>query len=243
MDLRKHTPFNLILYMLVLVGTIAGEMVDSRPLVLACKPLLMIVLSSWFFHNSRRVGDRFTLLIQAGLFFSLIGDIALMLQHVDQFNFLVGLGAFLIAQLCYAMAFIHNITETEAERPPYLPIAISAALIIPVFLLMMEAMPRMDELLRLPVVVYAGAITVMTVAAAFRYGRTFPSSFLLVLLGALLFMTSDGILAWNRFIRPIEHASWSVMATYGVAQVLIAWGCLLHVLDPEELRRKAALST
>ena len=28
---------------------------------------MMMVLGSWFFFNSRRVGDRFTLLIQAGL--------------------------------------------------------------------------------------------------------------------------------------------------------------------------------
>jgi hypothetical protein len=34
-----------------------------------------------------------------------------------------------------------------------------------------------------------------------------------------------------------------VMLTYGLAQVLIAGGCLTHVLDPEEIRRRAALTT
>src|SRR5512133_507129 len=109
MDIRKNTLVNGIVYMLALIGTIAGGMLGVQGLVYVCKPLLMVVLGSWFFFNSRRVGDRFTLLVQAGLFFSLIGDIALMFQHVDQFNFLIGLAAFLIAQLCYTMAFAHNV--------------------------------------------------------------------------------------------------------------------------------------
>ncbi|MCB0812103.1 MAG: lysoplasmalogenase, partial [Flavobacteriales bacterium] len=40
-----------------------------------------------------------TLLVQAGLFFSLIGDVFLMLDHLDEFNFLIGLSAFLIAHI------------------------------------------------------------------------------------------------------------------------------------------------
>ena len=65
----------------------------------------------------------------------------------------------------------------------------------------------------------------------------------MVLAGALLFITSDTLLAINRFISPLESARWAVMLTYGMAQLLIAWGALIHVLDPDEIRRRAALST
>ena len=47
----------------------------------------------------------------------------------------------------------------------------------------------------------------------------------------------------NRFMLPLEHAEWSILLTYAIAQYLIAAGCLVHVLDPEEIRRKALLNT
>ena len=100
MDVRKSTGSNGSLYALAVAGSCIGKMKDWHGLEFACTPLMMIILSSWFFFNSRRVGDRFTLLVQAGLFFSLIGDVALMFVDRDDFNFIVGLGAWLIAALC-----------------------------------------------------------------------------------------------------------------------------------------------
>jgi len=51
----------------------------------------------------------FTKMIQFGLFFSWIGDIALMFDEKIAILFVVGLGAFLIAHLGYAYAFIRNV--------------------------------------------------------------------------------------------------------------------------------------
>ena len=243
MDLRKNTAVNLTVYLIALAGTMIGEVNGTRSLVLACKPLLMIVLSSWFFFNSRRVGDRFTLLVQAALFFSLIGDVALLFQRGDPFYFLIGLGAFLVAQLCYTMGFAQNIADGVAGRAPLVPMLIAGMLVAVGTLLVLTLLPRLDETLVLPVVIYACAITLMGIMAAFRYGRTGSLSFALVLGGALLFITSDSILALDRFNGTLAHARWSIMLTYGLAQLLIASGALVHVLAPEEIRRKAALST
>src|SRR5688500_3399152 len=99
MDIRKNNVVNGIAFLLATIGAIVGGSQNIQLLVYICRPLMLIVLSSWFFFNSRRVGDRFTLLIQVGLFFSLVADIALMFQHLDQFNFLIALGAYLIAFL------------------------------------------------------------------------------------------------------------------------------------------------
>ncbi len=243
MDLRKNTPVNLTVYGLAVVGTMAGEVTGSHGLVYVCKPLMMLVLSSWFYFNSRRVGDRFTLLIQAGLLFSLIGDVALMFQHLDEFNFLIGLGAFLIAQLCFAMGFLQNIVETGPARGGLISGLIAVGLISFGYFFASELIPAVDEMIAVPVAIYTIAITLMGIAAAFRLGRTFLRSFLFTQVGALLFITSDSLLATDRFMRPLDHAAWSVILTYAIAQVLIASGALMHVLDPEEIRRKAALST
>jgi uncharacterized membrane protein YhhN len=243
MDIRKHTPINLGLYTALLAVNIAGELSGSRWLVYVSKPLLMAILGSWFFFNSRRVGDRFTLLIQAGLFFSLLGDVALMLQHLDEFNFLLGLSAFFIAQLCYALAFAQNLSESASSRGLMMGALLSALVAAYGAFFALDILPRVDQALQPAVLIYAIAICVMGVLAALRFGRTYRESFWLVFIGAAFFITSDSLLAINRFARPLSHAPWSVMLTYGIGQVLIAAGALWHVLNPEEIRRKAALST
>jgi uncharacterized membrane protein YhhN len=243
MDIRKHTVLNLSVYGILLMLNIIGEVQGTRMLVYATKPLLMLVLGSWFFFNSRRVGDRFTLLIQAGLLFSLFGDVALMFQHVDEFNFLIGLGAFMVAQLCYALAFAQNISETPGGQGLLVGSLLAAAVVGYGIIFASDLLPRMEETLVLPVTIYAIAICTMGVLAALRFGRTYTQSFVLVFAGALLFIVSDSLLATNRFARPLYHASWSVMLTYGLGQALITAGALWHVLNPEEIRRKAALST
>ncbi len=243
MRLLKDPWVNGAVYAAATGGAIAGELTGRHGLVYACKPMMMVVLGSWFFFSSRRYGDRFTLLVQAGLFFALIGDIALMFDHLDQFYFVIGLGAFLIAQLCYAMGFGQNIAD--AGPNPGLLVGIFIAAPIAAFgaLFGMELLGQVDEQVLVPVGIYAAAISIMGIMAALRFGRTFLPSYLMVLAGALLFIASDSILATSRFMRPVSHAGWSVLLTYAAGQWLIAAGCLRHVLDPEELRRKAELRT
>jgi len=242
-DPRRNPLINGVVYALALIGTLAGLAQGWQGLVYLCKPLLMIVLSLWFFHSSRRVGDRFTLLVQAGLFFSLLGDVALMFQHLDEFNFLIGLAAFMMAQICYAMAFAQNAIDVGEAKGLLVSLVLAVCVVAYGFFFAYDLLPYLDDGLLLPVVAYAIAITVMGCAAAFRFGRTFPRSFWMVLVGAALFIASDSLLARNRFVHPFEWADVLVMLTYGMAQYLIVAGCLVHVLAPDQLRRRQALRT
>lgn len=228
---EKNLALASTVYLLALVGTCLAQVNGWQGMELVCKPLLMVVLSGWFYLNSRRVGDRFTLLVQAGLFFSLIGDVALMFTYLDDFNFLIGLCAFFLAQLCYAFAFIQNIMD--AGDLSGLPLAVLLAVGIGAFAFFFtwDLLPHVEQGLELPVIAYVGAITLMGMAAAFRYRRTWPRSFWLVLAGALLFISSDSLLAWNRFRMPMEHAPLLIMVPYAAGQALLARGALLHVLD------------
>ena len=243
MDLKKNSVVNGAAYALATAGVMAAEMRGMQVLNYICAPAMMIILSSWFFFNSRRVGDRFTLLIQAGLFFSLVADIALMFQHTDQFNFLIGLGAYLLAVLCYTMAFIHNVTDISGGGSPAVPSLIALGIGGYAFLFGSRLMPYLDDGISIPIIVMIVLLTCMGIAAALRFGKTFIRSFLMVLLGSFFFIAFFSLLAANRFMVPLEHARWSILLTYSIAQYLIAAGCLLHVLDPEEIRRKAMLST
>ncbi len=243
MDPKKSLFINGGLYALALAGTCIAQLKGQHTLELVCKPLLMIVLSSWFFFNSRRVGDRFTLLIQAGLFFSLVGDVALMFTYVDDFNFLIGLASFFLAQLCYAFAFANNISEVGGMEGLLFPILISFCIGTYAFFFGWDLTPHLEDGLGIPVVAYIIALTVMGILAAFRYRRTYPRSFWLVLLGSFLFIFSDSALAWDRFRSPLHAAPLWIMLPYGIAQFMIAGGALAHVLDPDQLRRKQALTT
>ncbi|MFM8740122.1 MAG: lysoplasmalogenase family protein, partial [Cytophagales bacterium] len=59
-------------------------------------------------------------------------------------------------------------------------------------------------------------------------GQTSDKSFFLVMLGALLFMVSDSLLAVNKFLNPFEFSGIAIMATYCAAQYLIVEGLLQH---------------
>jgi uncharacterized membrane protein YhhN len=39
--------------------------------------------------------------------------------------------------------------------------------------------------------------------------------------GALLFMTSDALIGWNRFVRSLAWAPLAIIVTYHVAQMLL----------------------
>jgi uncharacterized membrane protein YhhN len=241
MDITRDLRLNGAAYALATIGCVAAILSGRHALEYVCKPMMMVILSSWFFFNSRRYGDRFTLLIQAGLFFSLIGDIALMFQHKDEFNFLIGLGAFLIAHLCYCIAFIHNITEVGEAEGLLVSLGIATGIALFAVLFSWELLPRLDEGFSVPVMAYVVIIACMAMLAGFRWMRTFPRSFWMVMIGALLFMASDSLLATNRFIKSLDWSPAVIIVTYAAAQFLIVAGALQHVLDPDSIRRKQAM--
>ena len=243
MDVRRSILINSIAFALALIGTLVAQAYGMRMLEFVCKPAMLIILSSWFFFSSRRYGDRFTILVQAGLFFSLLGDVALMFQHKDEFNFLIGLAAFMVAHLCYSLAFAHNALEVGDMEGLLVSILIGIAMISYAFFFSYGLVPYLDESLSIPVIAYVVAISLMGITAGLRFKRTYPRSFWFVMIGAVLFVVSDSLLARNRFIRPFGSADLLVMLTYGAAQYLIVAGSLIHVLDPEEIRRRQALRT
>ena len=243
MDVKKSTPLNGAFYALALVGTCFAEMKGWHRLEYVCKPLLMVVLSSWFYFNSRRAGDRFTLLVQAGLFFSLIGDAALMFVHLDDFNFIIGLGSFLLAMLCYAMAFAHNIADVGGMEGLLVSILIAFGLGSSVFFFTWDLSPHLDDGLGIPVVSFMSALALMVILAGFRFLRTYPRSFWMVLVGGVLLIVSGAMLITDRFQYPMKWAPVWIMCSYAAGHFLIAAGALAHVLDPDNLIRRKALTT
>lgn len=190
------------------------------------KPLIILSLYAYFIASS--VAIKGTLLrktIGAALICSWIGDVLLLFPNL----FLYGLGAFLLAHLCYIFAF------KIAQKNPFsigqvnfirlffynLPIYIIAA--IAYFLIQ----PGLGTL-KIPVIIYLIVIVLMVTVARERFGNTNPVSFWQVFIGGFLFMVSDGILALNKFFQPFPEAGVMVMGTYILAQLLIVRGIMAH---------------
>lgn len=151
-------------------------------------------------------------LVAFGLIASAIGDLCL----VSPRGFVPGLSSFLVAHVLYLLAFL------PAGEGIAWPALLGLGLFVPFYL--RRLVPLVPVRLRAPVVVYVAVIAAMAWAAARRAGTpTTPApSDVLALFGALSFMTSDAILAWDRFARRLPFGHGWVMITYYGAQVLIA---------------------
>lgn len=149
--------------------------------------------------------------VLAGLAFSLLGDVFLMLPKD---RFIPGLVSFLIAHVWYLVAFTAGTGFHTAVLPliPYLVGGIA---------LMIVLWPHLGKM-RGPVLIYAAVIVAMGWQATARWEGLGGTGPLLAALGATLFILSDAALALNRFARPFPAAQALILATYYVAQWLIA---------------------
>jgi len=140
----------------------------------------------------------------AALAFSLLGDVFLMLP-ADLF--LAGLGAFLVAHLAYIGAFVGPVA------PRLVWLAVVIGVLAPVAARILHAVP--DRALRAPVAVYSLAISLMVASAV-------ASASTVAIAGAMLFLVSDMLIAWNRFVQPRPWAPLAIIVTYHLGQLGLA---------------------
>lgn len=146
----------------------------------------------------------------AALVLCLAGDVFLMLPKD---RFVAGLASFLLGHLAYVAGF-----GLGEAWPWILGVAVVAAAVGTPILRALLA--KGDKELVGPVVAYMAVITVM-VACAIGTGDA------VAIAGAALFMGSDSLIAWNRFVRPLAWAPVTIMVTYhlgltGLALSLLA---------------------
>jgi uncharacterized membrane protein YhhN len=150
-------------------------------------------------------------LVCAGLLCSLAGDVLLMLPRD---RFVAGLGAFLLAHLCYIVAFARpgGLRATWRVGTPY---ALLFAALLGLLL------PHTGGL-RVPAALYAAALVGMAWQAAERWRTVRGNGPAAAAAGGALFVASDALLAADRFVAPFGAAALVIMGTYVAAQWLIA---------------------
>lgn len=167
------------------------------------------------------------LLLVGALALGSAGD-AFLAWH-DETSFLCGLASFLVAHMLYIALFVRVALSTARDAQLEILLrgwraTVAGTLAVLVVAMVAALVPRIDRKLRAPVVVYSLVIFVMSLSAL-----TLDSG--QVIAGALLFTSSDSILAVDKFlVAPsspyrswMQHAVWVL---YYSGQLLIASGFL-----------------
>ncbi len=210
---------------------LVAEFIQSQTFIYFTKPLLMVVLFIWFYQYANRdTSPRFKTLILFSIVFAFGGDTLLMFVPKNELFFLLGLASFLVAQLFYGVAFLQTVRNSDGYKWDKTDVLIAIWFVIFYSVLMFILFPHLGDYL-VPVMLYGLAISFMGVTAAMRSGRVSTQSFKTVLLGAMLFIVSDSIIAFNQFIynRELWNAQLLIMSTYAIGQYFLIAGSKLHL--------------
>lgn len=177
------------------------------------KPLAMLLAIACVADRLQlaRSTGRFGLFLLAGLAFSLAGDCFLMFPGF----FIPGLVSFLVAHLFYIALFGQGVPWFPSRRALLVTLVAGAAMYAFLF-------NGLNPVLKIAVAAYVVVIALMAAQAIGRATVLRDPASVAVAVGASCFMLSDSLLATNKFALPLPMAQLWVLATYYVAQTLIA---------------------
>lgn len=212
----------LIVAVIELLSKIFGwDNIDNVQITV--KPLLMPSLAAYFFFSVKQK-NKLAFLIIIALLFSWTGDVMLMFEELKPIYFMMGLVSFLLAHIIYIYVFNKSSQDFKPKIFTY-----STGFLLMMFgLLMLLLMWSGLGNLKVPVTVYTSVIMIMGVSALFR--KADGAS--LVLIGAILFIASDSLLALNKFYEDFVAADFWVMLTYILAQYFIITGMISYFSAP-----------
>jgi uncharacterized membrane protein YhhN len=203
-----------ILYLIVLFT-------GHENLDLYLKPALIPLLGFGVYFHPKFLSRR--ILLNA-LIFSWIGDVILIFADIAEIYFILGLVSFLIAHITYCVLFNKQIIgEIQINKILFAVGSLVIAFYLTAMILVL--MPNLGDL-KIPVIVYAAVISTMLLFAFNGYLIWKKPGALPIFLGAVSFVVSDSILAFDKFHVPIEKSSFFIMLTYLVAQYLIVVGII-----------------
>jgi uncharacterized membrane protein YhhN len=189
------------------------------------KPLLMPALAVWFLFSSKDHSVSRYYIVFA-LLFSWIGDILLMMEDKGPLYFIAGLVSFLAAHIIYIFFFLRARKSMPDKKPWNFFLMASVGLYAAAFFSLLY--PYLGNL-KLPVLVYALTISVMLICALHTVTLNNKITAYWWLSGAILFILSDSLLAFNKYYSHFPVAGLAIMLTYGLAQFAIVNGTLKYL--------------
>ena len=221
----------IFLFIIVLLADLVAIYLEKDSMRYISKPLLMPMLVIYFVTMTKTIQSSAKKWMILALLFSWAGDVLLMFESANPNFFIFGLVAFLLAHVFYIVLFDH-IRVKEKFRQSLLPLLPIAVYYI---LLMSLLQPHLGDM-RKPVSIYGLIISIMLSFALDLWRLRDRAISFSIIFGALLFITSDSLLALNKFYRQFDHAGLAIMTTYGLAQLLITLGVSKYIVQLQSNR-------
>ncbi|MFD2446478.1 lysoplasmalogenase [Bacillus sp. CGMCC 1.16607] len=201
--IKKWLPLSILIMALLYIFVIPSEPIAIK---LTFKIIPMLLILYFAFQIKITNNGKFPWIIITGLFFCMLGDGLLIW-------FVVGLTAFLIGHLFYFGGFLTRWSFSWPKFLSIIPIAIYSTTIG--YQLLDSIYDKGEEALVIPVIFYVFVISIM-------YWSAIMTGSKLATAGSTLFVISDSVLAWDKFVSDIPYAGVIIMITYYSAQFLIA---------------------
>lgn len=208
----------LLPFVITAIIQMIGAATNNPSFINFTKPLLMPTLAlAWHYSASaRQIPWKWP--VMGALLFSTIGDILLMRAEL----FLFGLAAFLLAHLIYIYTY-RQISKGQSgflNKYPWLLIVFTLYPVV----LVSWLWPDIPAAMRIPVVIYALVIASMAAMALQLRGILSETGSRWLMMGAILFVLSDSLIAVNKFGHPFPDARVAIMGTYIMGQYAIVRG-------------------
>jgi len=185
-------------------------------------PLMMPLLGLLYLRETQEKNLTRKMMVIAALAFSLGGDMLLLFW----WNMLLfGLLSFLAAHIFYIFIFFTGKCKDMMTFPKIMG-SLLVILYGEILYSVLYFSPGLIQEMRIPVLIYASTFTIGIIAAISRYSKVSMNSFWLLLLGAVLFLISDSIIAVNKFIQPYHWSFLFILSLYFTGQFFIILGLI-----------------
>ena len=163
-------------------------------------------------------------ILLTALTLSWVGDIILMFADKGELYFIAGLIAFLLSHISYIILFSKQLKINLKKSKIIFWVGVTAIAFY-LIVIMLILLPSLGDL-KIPVFVYALTISIMLLFALKGFLNWQKPANSYILIGAIVFVASDSLLAFDKFYAPLQYSSLLIMATYLLAQYLIVIGIL-----------------
>ena len=200
----------LLVFMVVSLLDITGILFKIPILIQLFKPFILLSLMALYVVSVSERNKTYML----ALLFSFMGDFFLIFE--GELYFIVGLVSFLIAHLFFIKIVFGRLQKSTISK-----ILVSIFPFLTLFLFLIFFLKDTLNELLIPVIIYGFTISIFGVVAMLDYVNTKTTQSFLMFVGALIFISSDSILAINKFYNTTQIFGVLIMITYIVAQYLI----------------------
>ena len=204
-------PKSLYLTLILVIGISAIVLQELNMTLFYGIAKSLTTIAIIFFASGNRSMSRLSAQMVTALIFCLLGDIALIWDHL----FLLGVAFFLIAHLL----FIRALSSRFGFRLAPVALIFALALILGMSFYLWSGL---DNTLKIAIPIYATVIGLMGAQAISIGLRRRSSIRTQIALGGILFILSDALLGINTFKEPFDFSGVFILSTYWAALTLLA---------------------